>query len=408
MNVLLINHYAGSPKMGMEFRPYYFAKEWIRSGYHVTVIAGDFSHLRKQNPVVEHDFQEEEVDGVPYLWVKTGSYDSNGSARAFSMFRFCHKLSKNARRIAEELKPDVVISSSTYPLDSYPAKKIADIAGAEYIHEVHDMWPSTLYEAGGMSKHHPFVVLMQMAENHAYKTADHVVSLLPNAEDYMREHGLKPGKFHYIPNCVLVDEWDESLPLPEEHAETFRKLREEGKFILGYTGSHEFSYGLYNLLDVVKEMEDENVFLVMVGGGKLKPDLIAYAKDKGIRNVAFLPQVEKTMIPAVLHNVDAIYIGTIESPLYRFGICMNKMFDAMMSGKPIVMAITTPSTPVSEAGCGIITTSCNNEGIKEGIRELMAMSPEERAAMGARGHEAVLRRFSYDVVPEEFAKLFRA
>lgn len=27
MNILLINHYAGSPDLGMEFRPYYMAKE---------------------------------------------------------------------------------------------------------------------------------------------------------------------------------------------------------------------------------------------------------------------------------------------------------------------------------------------------------------------------------------------
>ena len=32
MNILIINHYAGSPEMGMEFRPYYFAKEWTAMG----------------------------------------------------------------------------------------------------------------------------------------------------------------------------------------------------------------------------------------------------------------------------------------------------------------------------------------------------------------------------------------
>ncbi len=32
MNILLINHYAGSPELGMEFRPYYMAKEWVKMG----------------------------------------------------------------------------------------------------------------------------------------------------------------------------------------------------------------------------------------------------------------------------------------------------------------------------------------------------------------------------------------
>jgi len=37
MNTLLINHYAGSPQYGMEYRPYYLAKEWVRMGHRVII-----------------------------------------------------------------------------------------------------------------------------------------------------------------------------------------------------------------------------------------------------------------------------------------------------------------------------------------------------------------------------------
>ena len=50
MNILYINHYAGSPEMGMEFRTYYLASEWVKMGHNVTIIAGDYSHLRRKNP----------------------------------------------------------------------------------------------------------------------------------------------------------------------------------------------------------------------------------------------------------------------------------------------------------------------------------------------------------------------
>ena len=49
MNILLINHYAGSPELGMEFRPYYMAKEWVKMGHQVLIVGGSFSHLRKYN-----------------------------------------------------------------------------------------------------------------------------------------------------------------------------------------------------------------------------------------------------------------------------------------------------------------------------------------------------------------------
>ena len=62
MNILLINHYAGSPDMGMEFRPYYMAREWIKEGHRVFIIAGDYSHLRKNNPVVNRDFEKKNIN----------------------------------------------------------------------------------------------------------------------------------------------------------------------------------------------------------------------------------------------------------------------------------------------------------------------------------------------------------
>ena len=165
MIILYINHYAGSPKMGMEFRPYYLAKEWIQMGHEVRIIAGDYSHLRSVNPQVDYDFQEEIIDGITYNWVKTGTYEGNGVSRALTMFRFVHKLRKKAKWISANWKPDVIITSSTYPLDPYAGQKIKKYSNAKLIHEVHDMWPITLIEIGGMKKSNPFVGLMQMAEN---------------------------------------------------------------------------------------------------------------------------------------------------------------------------------------------------------------------------------------------------
>ena len=39
MNILYLNHYAGSPALGMEFRPYYLAREWVRAGHRVQIVA---------------------------------------------------------------------------------------------------------------------------------------------------------------------------------------------------------------------------------------------------------------------------------------------------------------------------------------------------------------------------------
>ena len=38
LNILLINHYAGTPSLGMEYRPYYLAREWVRAGHAVVAL----------------------------------------------------------------------------------------------------------------------------------------------------------------------------------------------------------------------------------------------------------------------------------------------------------------------------------------------------------------------------------
>lgn len=406
MNILLLNHYAGSPEMGMEFRPYYFAREWIKMGHSVRIVAGDFSHLRIKNPNITKDFQETVVDGIPYSWIRTGDYKGNGARRAFTMFRFTGKLWLKAGWITKNWKPDVVIASSTYPLDTFAAQRIARKAGAQLIHEVHDMWPATLYEVGGMSKKNPFVLLMQIAENSAYRNSDRVVSLLPNAEAYMEQHGMRKGAFTCISNGIVEEEWINYTEIPEKHKEILKTLRQQGKFIVGYFGGHGLANVLDPFIDAAKQNTDIDLYFVLAGRGPEKAHLEKRVREEGIKNTVFLDAVEKSSIPELLSYFDCLYVGAKKSPLYRFGVCMNKLFDSMMSGKPILYAVDAPNNYIEEYGCGITVEAENADALMNGIKKMKEMSEEERFRMGQNGRNVVLKKFTYTKLAEEFASVF--
>ena len=227
MNIVFVMHYAGSPIYGMAYRPHYLAREWVRQGHQVTMVAASFSHLRLKQPEIRNDLQSENIDGINYLWIKTPEYHSTPK-RVVNICVFVEKLKNYAKKIAEDYKPDLVIASSCYPFDIYPCKKIAKYAGAKLCFEVHDLWPLTPMLVGGYSKWNPYIMLMQRAENVAYSSADFVNSLLWNSEKHAQEHGLKPDRFQCVPNGYSKEEWQEinANNIPEEHLQFFKKLRE--------------------------------------------------------------------------------------------------------------------------------------------------------------------------------------
>ena len=405
MNILVINHYAGGGDLGMEYRPWHLGKEWVKAGHRVFVVAADHSPLRLHNPSVRCDLESEQHDGITYIWLKTPAYE--GSLRRIAnMLVFVAKLNCYAKKIARLTKPDVVVASSTYPLDNYPACKIARRCGAKYIYEVHDLWPLSPMLIGGYSPCHPFIRVMQRAEDYAYRNVDKVVSLLWNSESHMREHGLPAGRFVCVPNGYDPADWTEercSLPLPEVHQQAFEGLR--GKTIVGFAGGFAASGALMTLLKAAALLkEDERLHFLLVGKGPEQATYEAFISSQKLGNVTLLPAVSKDLIPSLDSHFDIAYLGGVHSQLHKYGTSANKMTDYMLSSLPIIHAIDEPGSVVEQVGCGVQVEAENEELVAKSILQLAALSNEERGAMGRRGRDYVQRNLKWSSLAESLLK----
>ena len=108
----------------MEYRPYYLGQEWLKMGHKVDIIAGTYSHLRYINPPTRGSWYTEDRNGIRYWWVRTNRYHGNGIRRALNIFEFSLRLLYLGRVIAATVKPEIIIASSTHPLDSFGARRI--------------------------------------------------------------------------------------------------------------------------------------------------------------------------------------------------------------------------------------------------------------------------------------------
>ena len=404
MRILLINHYAGSVYHGMEFRPYYMSREWVKIGHSVTIAAASFSHLRQKNIDMEEPIKEEYIDGIRYVWLKTPVYHGNGIGRIKNMLSFLRKLYKYEKVINKDLDPDVVIASSTYPLDSYPANWIAKKHKAKFVFELHDLWPMSPMVLSNMSKWHPFIMVMQKAEDYWCKNADLVVSLLPDAYKHLVTRGMSMDKYVVIPNGISPDEWEDYAgSLPSEHSEAIKRLKDNGKFLVTYLGGQAISNGLDFLLNVAEILiENDDVHFLIVGKGTEKENLMRRATAMGLTNITFLPPVAKKSVSVLLKKMDVLVFGYIETPLGQYGTSENKLFDYMMSARPIIKSSNVSNDLISEANCGYSLPPGDENGMAEKILVLKSMNSKSLSDMGDKGRNFVMENYSYDTLAQKF------
>ena len=166
-----------------------------------------------------------------------------------------------------------------------------------------------------------------------------------------------------------------------------------GTFTVGFVGTLGMANALEVLIDAAGLTIGSDIRFVIVGQGPDEDRLRARAA--GIANVVFAGAVGKPDVPATLRLFDACYVGFHRSPLYRFGIAPNKVYDYMAAGRPVILAAEAANDVVRDADCGVTVPPDDPVALAEAIRGLRALPAAQRARLGANGRAYVEREHGY-------------
>jgi glycosyltransferase involved in cell wall biosynthesis len=241
---------------------------------------------------------------------------------------------------------------------------------------------------GVFGRKHPIVWLLGGLERMLYRRADRIITLLPEAWRYIVGVGGSREKIVWIPNGVSVE--DDTGPGAE---------RDEGRpTTVMYAGAHGRANALEDLLKAGEILEGSvpPVRFVLVGEGPKKARLKDTARRLGLRAVEFRSAVPKCEIPSVLQEADVLVALLEDSPLYQYGVSLNKLFDYMAAGKPVILAGRIPHNYVEEARCGLTVPPRDPEALAGAIRELADLPTEDRQEMGRRGRAYVQMYHDWD------------
>jgi glycosyltransferase involved in cell wall biosynthesis len=411
MNIWYINHYATPPSFGMPGRPYSLAINLEKFGHKVTVIcAACHNHRQRHAPLSDH-YNCRDYDGVDYYHLPVSSYKGNGVGRLLNMIEFSRAIKNLFKRVErkELMKPDIIIPSCAHSLVFPPSYELSKKYNAKLIYEVRDIWPLSLVELANVPSMHPIVLWFKWIEKRAYRHADAVISLLPNAIEHMAPLGLDKRKFHYIPNGINRVEWEAtSAPLAEEHQMVFRQLKKQGKLIVVYAGAHGPPNALDQILDLGKLNKEKNKLyhFVLIGDGIKKEKLMKRAWEESISFVTFLPKISKQQVITALKLADVCFIGWEKKKIYKFGISPNKLGDYFMSGKPVLHAFDIiENDQVQKAGAGVSVEPYNTEQLEDTLQRFFAMTQVERDAMGINGRRYALENLDWDILGRRYAEI---
>lgn len=396
MNILYVAQWAGAEKYGMVYGHYYLAREWVRQGHQVTVMAAAYSHTRFAQPNAnKFSHAEEYIDGIRYVWVPVNHYSSTAKlGRIFSMSLFSLRAFFHRSKVSY----DAVISSSHHPFSIFASRFLAWRNRARLVFEVRDLWPASLIHLAGVSEKNPFIRLMAWAEHYAYRHADLVVTTLENGFSYMAEKGLDHKRFCYIPNGAPVMERAES-PLPPQLAE----FKSSSRFTIVYCGNVGLANNLQSLVAAGHLLDADKYEIIIVGDG---PEFESLKSSSSGGCVIFCPRIEKAQVASLLVLADLVYISYLYSPLYEYGISPTKINDYAEAEKPILFAADFHLGEIEEESflfrCGDSAFEVASE-----IVRLSQLDEKELSQCAREGRTWVRSKRDYGMLAERYVDAMR-
>ena len=395
MNIWIFNHHALTPDMSGGTRHYDFAKELIKRGHSVSIIASSFhySKYKEMKKYGEKEYLQETTDGVDFIWIKTPPYFGNGISRVKNMLSYTIKALKIIPTL-ELKKPDIIIGSSVHLFAVYVAYKLSKKYNVPFVMEVRDIWPQTLIDMG-ISKWHPFIIVLGWLEKYLYKKADKIISNLPYALNHISQFVSK-DKFIWISNGVDLNNI------------SYIEKQKTDRFTISYTGALGIANNLGLLVEAAEKLQEEkNICFRIVGDGAEKEKLKEIVKLKQLKNISIEDPVAKNEISTILQSSDILYFNLKDSPVFNFGISSNKLFDYMASGRVIIFSTKARNNPIKDANAGYTIEPDNLKQLEQTILDIYNLQQDERNNIGREIRQYTENNYSISILTDKLEKLLR-
>jgi len=354
------------------------ARSLVQAGHRVTVIAWD---RYKQTELPKS------VDGIEIVQVRT--WPSVRWGLGIAPWHFFHLLlwQWRAYRMALRLhKENGFDAIHCHDFDTLPVGVMLKRKhGLPLVYDAHELYG---YMAMGVAPAWVGRLLMQLEKRLIVKT-DKIITVSEATKRYFV--GITDKPILIIMNC-------KQLQAPEYQPPTGNK-----KFTLIYIGLIDKTRSLTLLINVVKQLPDIHCII----GGIGQSDFVLTIRNEcdKIPNISFIGEVSFDKVLSMTGKADAIFcLFDPKDPNSRIGM-PNKLFEAMVCGRPIICTKGTYSGELTEREEVGLAVEYTEEALRQAVIKLRD-NPELREELGRNGLKAAIEKYNWPKQAEKLVALY--
>ncbi len=378
----------------------YLSEFLVRAGYQVDLITTTFQHWEKKQRNLEEIKKEEYIFQLKFIYEP--GYKKNIDLRRVRSHAIA---AKNLRQLLEREGDYDLIYCEIPPNDvALAAAEYAKKNGIPFVPDVNDLWP----EAMKMVVDVPVVsdILFHPLQRDAEKVYALVSGIIGTSDEY-RDRPLKyqsldvPKATVYVGNEIA--EFDAGV---QEYSADLQK--EEGEFWVTYAGTIGTSYDIRTLVLVGEELlrrGENQVRIKILGGGPLKEELEALAKEHRCKNVEFVGYAPYPKMAAYLAISDVLINSFVKKAPQSI---VTKIGDYLAAGKPMINTCMSQEfrNKVETEGFGVNILPEDEEILADAIQELY-LDEDRRIEMGRKARAVAEEQFDRPKSYEKIEELIR-
>ena len=384
MNILYFHQHFSTPKGSTGIRSYEMARRLIHHGHDVTMVCGSYGGGETGlDSMFVSGKREGSVDGIRIIEFDLAYSNSDGLLkRSMTFVKFALK------SIGLALTAGI------------PGIFARWLRGKRFIFEVRDLWPE-LPKQMGVIKNPIILGLMSLLEWASYRSAHCCIGLSPGIVEGIKKRGVPASKITMVPNgCDLSIFSQSNQPWRPEGVNN-------SDLMVIFTGTHGIANGLDAVLDTAVELQKrgrEDIKLVLVGQGKLKPELERKVTALALKNVVFHPPVNKEKLAGLMVSADVGMQVLANIPAFYYGTSPNKFFDYIAAGLPVINNYPGwLAGMIQEKKCGFVVEPENPTAFANAL-EQAASDRKVLSEMGIRSRQLAENQFNRQLLADKWVE----